>query len=58
MGVDLCYVSNQYSLVSLAQNACDLSGVHLGRGEWLDSRQDRVISLVTREMGLMVKPGR
>src|SRR5215475_2028401 len=68
MGVDLRYVSNQNSLVSLAQGACDLSGVHLPRGElraqgvkacrdWLDPRQDRVISFVTREMGLMVKRG-
>ena len=56
------------SLVSLAQGACDLSGVHLPRGElraqsiracreWLDPREDRVISFVTREMGLMVKRG-
>ncbi|MGX9427154.1 MULTISPECIES: substrate-binding domain-containing protein [Bradyrhizobium] len=68
MGVDLRYVSNQNSLVSLAQGACDLSGVHLPRGElraqgikacrdWLDPREDRVISFVTREMGLMVKRG-
>jgi len=68
IGIDLRYVSNQNSLVSLAQGACDLSGVHLPRGElrakgvkacreWLDPRQDRVISFVTREMGLMVKRG-
>src|SRR5882724_5192991 len=68
IGVDLRYVSNQHSLVSLAQGACDLSGVHLPRGElraqgirackeWLDPREDRVISFVTREMGLMVKRG-
>jgi molybdate transport repressor ModE-like protein len=68
IGVDLRYVSNQNSLVSLAQSACDLSGVHVPRGElraqgikacrdWLDPRQDRVISFVTREMGLMVKRG-
>lgn len=66
--IDLRYVSNQHSLVSLAQGACDLSGVHLPRGElraqniqaireWLDPREDRVISFVTREMGLMVKRG-
>src|ERR1700749_2429459 len=66
IGVDLRYVSNQNSLVSLAQGARDLSGVHLPRGElrargiqackeWLDPREDRVISFVTREMGLMVK---
>lgn len=68
IGVDLRYVSNQNSLVSLAQGACDLSGVHIPRGElrtqsikacreWLDPREDRVISFVTREMGLMVKKG-
>src|SRR4030088_1630917 len=68
IGVDLRYVSNQNSLVSLAQGACDLSGVHLPRGElraqsvqscreWLDPREDRVISFVTREMGLMLKRG-
>src|SRR5437762_1735441 len=68
IGVDLRYVSNQNSLVSLAQGACDLSGVHLPRGElraqsvqacreWLDPREDRVIGFVTREMGLMVKRG-
>src|ERR1700754_1139195 len=68
IGVDLRYVSNQHSLVSLAQGACDLSGVHLPRGElraqgvkacreWLDPRPDRVISFFTREMGLMVKRG-
>jgi len=68
IGVDLRYVSNQNSLVSLAQGACDLSGVHVPRGElraqgiqackeWLDPREDRVIRFVTREMGLMVKRG-
>jgi len=68
IGVDLRYVSNQNSLLSLAQGACDLSGVHVPRGElraqsikacreWLDPREDRVISFVTRELGLMVKRG-
>jgi len=68
IGVDLRYVSNQHSLASLAQGACDLSGVHLPRGglraqnvqacrDWLDPREDRVISFVTREMGLMVRLG-
>src|SRR5215475_14344830 len=68
IGVDLRYVSNQHSLVSLAQGACDLSGLHLPHGalraqgikacrEWLDPREDRVINFVTREMGLMVKRG-
>src|SRR5467141_3402619 len=60
IGVDLRYVSNQNSLVSLAQGACDLSGVHLPHGElraqgirackeWLDPREDRVISFVNRD---------
>jgi molybdate transport repressor ModE-like protein len=68
IGVDLRYVSNQHSLVSLAQGACDLSGLHLPRGElraqginaareWLDPREDRIINFVTREMGLMVARG-
>jgi molybdate transport repressor ModE-like protein len=66
--VDLRYVSNQFSLVSLAHNTCDLAGVHLPRGElrkhsvnacreWVDNRVHRVIGFATREMGLMVKPG-
>ena len=33
IAIDLRYVSNQNSLASLAQGACDLSGVHLPRGE-------------------------
>lgn len=68
IGIDLRYVSNQNSLLSLAHGTCDLSGVHIPRGalrkqsiatckEWLDPREDRVISFVTREMGLMVKRG-
>src|SRR3984885_2243151 len=55
-------------LENLAQAACGLSGVHLPRGElrqqnidackqWLDPREYRVISFVTREMGLIVKRG-
>src|SRR5579872_3855821 len=31
--VDLRYVSNQNSLVSLAHDACDLAGMHLPQGE-------------------------
>jgi molybdate transport repressor ModE-like protein len=66
--IDLRYVSNQSSLVSLAHGTCDLAGVHLPRGEfrkhsvnaareWVDNRVHRVIGFATREMGLMVKPG-
>src|SRR6201995_4272626 len=68
IGVDLRYVSNQNSLISLAQGACDLAGLHLPHGalhaqgikaarESLDPREDRIINFVTREMGLMVARG-
>ena len=68
IGVDLRYVSNQTSLASLAHGDCDLAGMHLPQGElrrrsiaackdWLSPTQHRVISFVTREMGLMVKRG-
>ena len=61
-------LSNQNSLVSLAHNGCDLAGMHLPQGElrtrsidackgWLKPGVHRVVSFVTREMGLMVKPG-
>ncbi len=66
--VDLRYVSNQNSLVSLAHGACDLAGMHLPQGELrkrniastkglLTPGVHRVISFVTREMGLMVSRG-
>jgi molybdate transport repressor ModE-like protein len=68
IGLDLRYVSNQNSLVSLVHGACDLAGVHIPQGElrkeaiaalrpWLIPSQHRVIGFVTREMGLMVKRG-
>ena len=68
LGVDLRYVSNQNSLVSLAHDQCDLAGMHLPQGELrkrsiaaseglLIPAVHRVIGLVTREMGLMVKRG-
>jgi len=50
MNVDLRYVSNQNSLVSLAHDGCDLAGLHLPRGPlraasaeagraWLNNRE-------------------
>jgi molybdate transport repressor ModE-like protein len=68
LGLDLRYVSNQNSLVSLAHDGCDLAGMHLPQGElrkksiaackgWLIPAIHRVIGFVTREMGLMVKRG-
>lgn len=68
IGVDLRYDSNQNSLVALAHGTCEVAGVHLPQGElrkkaiaatrpWLKASEHRVIGLVTREMGLMVKRG-
>jgi len=68
ISVDLRYVGNQNSLVSLSHDACDLAGMHLPQGElrqvsidaakgWLSPNEHRVISFVTREMGLIVKRG-
>ena len=68
LAVDLRYVSNQNSLVSLAHGGCELAGVHLPQGElraaatatarqWLTPSEHRVIGFVTREMGLVVKRG-
>jgi len=68
IGVDFRYVSNQNSLASLAHDGCDLAGLHLPQGElrkraiaaskgWLTPNLHRVISFVTREMGLMVRRG-
>ena len=68
LSVDLRYVSNQNSLVSLAHDGCDLAGMHLPQGELRDQAiagmkgllipgTHRVIGFVTREMGLMVKSG-
>jgi molybdate transport repressor ModE-like protein len=68
IGVDLRYVTNQDSLVSLANGGCDLAGMHLPQGELrersiaaskgrLTPALHRIIGFVTREMGLIVKPG-
>ncbi len=68
IGVDLRYLSNQSSLASLARNECDLAGMHLPQGSlrrssiaaskgWLSPAKHRVISFVTRKMGLIVKQG-
>ena len=68
IGVDLRYVGNQNSLVSLAHDGCDLAGLHLPQGDLrkrsiaaskslLIPSVHRVIGFVTREMGLMLKRG-
>lgn len=68
MSVDLRYVGNRNSLVSLAHDACDLAGLHLPRGSLrresaatakrlLNPRIHRVVGFVSRQMGLMVKRG-
>ena len=66
--VDIRYVGNPSSLVSLAHGGCDLAGLHLPQGELrrqavasyrdlLSQSGHRIIGFVTREMGLMVKRG-
>jgi molybdate transport repressor ModE-like protein len=68
LGLDLRYVSTQNALATLAEDGCDLAGIHLPRGElrkktlaeykaWLAPNVHRVIGFVTREMGLMVQRG-
>jgi molybdate transport repressor ModE-like protein len=68
IGVDLRYVGNQNSLVSLAHDGCDLAGMHVPQGDLrkrsiaaskslLIPSVHRVIGFVTREMGLMLKRG-
>jgi molybdate transport repressor ModE-like protein len=68
IGVDLRYVTNQDSLVSLANDGCDLAGMHLPQGALrersiaaskgrLTPALHRIIGFVTREMGLIVKRG-
>ena len=68
LGIDLRYVSNQNSLVSLARGACDMAGVHIPQGDlrkkavaearqYLVPAEHRIIGFVTREMGLIVKRG-
>jgi molybdate transport repressor ModE-like protein len=66
--IDLRYVSNQASLISLSRGACEIAGMHLPRGElrakaaaaikeWLTPADYRIIGFVTRELGLMVGRG-
>lgn len=68
VSVDLRYVSNETSLAALKRGECDLAGMHLPQGtlraaaikessRWLVPDHHRVISFVTREMGLMVQRG-
>lgn len=68
VSVDLRYVSNETSLAALKRGECDLAGLHLPQGplraaaleessRWLTPDRHRVISFVTREMGLMVQRG-
>jgi molybdate transport repressor ModE-like protein len=67
-GIDLRYVSNENSLVSLSRGACEVAGVHLPQGElrkkvvsslkqWLNPEDHLIIGFVTREMGLMLRRG-
>lgn len=66
--VDFRFVGNANSLVSLANDGCDLAGMHLPQGalrkqaiaasrRLVSAGAHRVIGFVTREMGLMVRRG-
>ena len=66
--MDLRYVGNPASLASLAHGSCDLAGAHLPQGwlrkksaaslrKFLNPTNHRIIGLVTRELGLIVKRG-
>lgn len=66
--VDIRYVGNSSSLISLAHGGCDLAGIHLPQGALrkqsiaackglLSQSGHRIVGFVTREMGLMVKKG-
>jgi len=66
--VDFRFVGNANSLVALANDGCDLAGMHLPQGalrqqaiaacrRLVSAAAHRVIGFVTREMGLMVRRG-
>ena len=66
--MDLRYVGNPASLTSLAHGTCDLAGAHLPQGwlrkksaaalrKYLNPSDHRIVGLVTRELGLIVKRG-
>ncbi len=66
--VDFRFVGNANSLVALANDGCDLAGMHLPQGalrkqaiaasrRLVSPAAHRVIGFVTREMGLMVRKG-
>ncbi len=66
--MDLRYVGNPGSLASLVHGSCDLAGAHLPQGwlrkksaaslrKFLNPGSYRIIGLVTRELGLIVKRG-
>ncbi len=57
LGVDLRYVSNQNSLVSLAHDGCDLAGMHLPQGELRKTEHRRQQGLADAERSSCDRPG-
>ena len=67
--LDLSFKGSDDCLASLARGECDLAGFHVADalpraaaaaaalGKWLDPRRHALIHFVTREQGLIVRPG-
>ncbi len=67
--LDLVFRGSDDCLASLARGECDLAGFHVANalpraaaaaaalGKWLDPRKHALIHFVTREQGLIVRPG-
>jgi molybdate transport repressor ModE-like protein len=69
LDVELTFKGSDDCLASLARGECDLAGFHVADalpraaaaaaalGKWLDPRKHALIHFVTREQGLIVRPG-
>lgn len=67
--LDLLFKGSDDCLASLARGNCDLAGFHVADalpraaaaaaalGKWLDPRKHALVHFVTREQGLIVRPG-
>ena len=69
LALELAFKGSDDCLASLARGGCDLAGFHVADalpraaaaaaalGKWLDPRRHALIHFVTREQGLIVRPG-
>lgn len=67
--LDLVFRGSDDALAALARGQCDLAGFHVADalpraaaaaaalGKWLDPRKHELVHFVTREQGLIVRPG-